>query len=58
MKTSFRFALLTGTALLAAPAIAQTAPAADAASTEEIVVTGVARGTNRLDSSVTTSSIS
>ncbi|MEH3107087.1 MAG: TonB-dependent receptor [Sphingomonas fennica] len=58
MKKPFRFTLLTGTALLAAPAIAQTAPAADSASTEEIVVTGVARGTNRLDSSVTTSSIS
>ncbi len=45
-------------AALAAPAWAQSeAPAAEAVDSSEIVVTGVARGTNRLESSVSTTSI-
>ncbi len=61
--------ILLATTILAAPlsALAQTAPAApvaaevpddSAAPGEDIVVTAVAQGTNRLDSSVTVSSIS
>lgn len=54
--------LLTGAALvaLAAPCVAQTATAAadQGDSGDEIVVTAVARGVNRLDSSVSVSSVS
>jgi outer membrane receptor protein involved in Fe transport len=50
-----------GLAIAAAPAFAQTAPApaADAADSEgtEIIVTGVAKGQNRLDSSISISSL-
>jgi outer membrane receptor protein involved in Fe transport len=40
-----------------APAFAQDAPADEEAASEDIVVTGVARGTNRLDASVSTTSL-
>lgn len=52
-------ALAVGLALLAAaPAFAQDAAPADETANEEIVVTGVAKGQNRLDSSISISSLS
>ncbi len=49
--------LALGAALIAAPAYAQDAPAEEEAASDDIVVTGVARGQNRLDTSVSVSSL-
>ncbi len=59
-----RLCLLSTAALVAAPVLAQPAPAADSAATtadladEEIVVTAVARGADRLTTSISVSSLS
>jgi outer membrane receptor protein involved in Fe transport len=58
MRRSINLLASVAAIALSSSAFAQEAPAAEEANAEEIVVTAVARGTNKLDTSISVSSLS